>query len=142
MDVAAEVIGIRLLPAKLLAFGISGFYAGVAGAMYAFIYLRACDITSFDLFQSFNILFMVIIGGLGSVLGSILGAAFILLLPIVLNLIFHTFLATSGFADLASNIEHMVFGGMIMFFLIVEPFGLARLWSTAKENLRLWPFPH
>ncbi len=142
MDVAAEVIGIRLLPAKLLAFGVSGFYAGVAGAMYAFIYLRACDITSFDLFQSFNILFMVIIGGLGSVLGSILGAGFILLLPIVINLIFHTYMATSGFADLASNVEHMMFGGLIMFFLIVEPFGLARLWSTAKEKLRLWPFPH
>ncbi len=142
MDVAAEVIGIRLLPAKLLAFGVSGFYAGVAGAMYAFIYLRACDITSFDLFQSFNILFMVIIGGLGSVLGSILGAAFILLIPIILNLVFHTFLASSGFADLASNVEHMMFGGLIMFFLIVEPFGLARLWSTMKEKLRLWPFPH
>ena len=142
MDVAASVIGIRLLPAKLLAFGVSGFYAGVAGAMYAFVYLKACDITSFDLFQSFNILFMVIIGGMGSVMGAYFGAAFILLLPIVLNITFQTFFATSGFAGLVSNIEHMVFGGLIMFFLIVEPLGLARLWSTAKEKLRLWPFPH
>jgi len=142
MDVAASVIGIRLLPAKLLAFGVSGFYAGVAGAMYAFVYLKACDITSFDLFQSFNILFMVIIGGMGSVMGAYFGAVFILLLPIVLNITFQTFFATSGFAGLVSNIEHMVFGGLIMFFLIVEPLGLARLWSTAKEKLRLWPFPH
>ena len=142
MDVAASVIGIRLLPAKLLAFGVSGFYAGVAGAMYAFVYLRACDITSFDLFQSFNILFMVIIGGMGSVMGAYFGAAFILLVPIVLNITFQTFFATSGFAGLVSNIEHMVFGGLIMLFLIVEPLGLARLWSTAKEKLRLWPFPH
>jgi len=142
MDVAAEVIGIRLLRAKLLAFGISGFYAGVAGALYAFVYLKAADITSFDLFQSFNILFMVIIGGLGSVLGNYLGAGFILLLPIVLNLAFSAFAAGTGFAATASNIEEMIFGGLIIFFLIVEPFGLARLWTTAKEKLRLWPFPH
>jgi branched-chain amino acid transport system permease protein len=142
MDVAASVIGIRLLPSKLLAFGVSGFYAGIAGAMYAFVYLKATDITSFDLFQSFNILFMVIIGGMGSVMGAYFGSAFILLLPIVLNITFQAFFATSGFAGLVSNIEHMVFGGLIMFFLIVEPLGLARMWSTVKEKLRLWPFPH
>jgi len=142
MDVAAEVIGIRLLPAKLLAFGISGFYAGVAGAMYAFVYLKAADITSFDLFQSFNILFMVIIGGMGSIMGAYFGSAFILMLPIVLNLTFQTFFTTTGYAGLVTNIEAMVFGGLIMFFLIVEPLGLARLWTTVKEKLRLWPFPH
>ena len=142
MDVAAEVIGIRPLQTKLIAFGVSSFLAGIAGALYAFIYLKACDITSFDLFQSFNILFMVIIGGLGSLMGSYMGAAFIMMLPIILNLLTVTFFEGTGHSDFITNAEHMVYGGLIMFFLIVEPYGLARMWTTLKEKLRLWPFPH
>ncbi|MDP6344592.1 MAG: branched-chain amino acid ABC transporter permease [Alphaproteobacteria bacterium] len=142
MDVAAEVIGIRPLQTKLIAFGVSSFLAGIAGALYAFVYLKACDITSFDLFQSFNILFMVILGGLGSLMGSYLGAAFVMMLPIVLNLLTTTFLGGTGHSDFIANAEHMVYGGLIMFFLIVEPYGLARMWTTTKEKLRLWPFPH
>jgi branched-chain amino acid transport system permease protein len=126
MDVAAEVIGIRLLHTKLLAFAVSSFYCGVAGALYA----------------SFRILFMIIIGGVGSVLGSFLGAAFIVLLPIFLNVFFHAVFAGAVPAGLGSNLELMIFGGLIIFFLIVEPHGLARLWQIGKEKLRLWPFPH
>lgn len=142
MDVAAEVIGIRPLQTKLIAFGVSSFLAGIAGALYAFVYLTAVDITSFDLFQSFLILFMVILGGLGSILGSFLGAAFIVLTPVMLNLAATHYLESTGYADLIANLEHMVYGGLIIFFLIIEPFGLARLWTTMKEKLRLWPFPH
>ncbi len=142
MDVAAEVIGIRPLQTKLIAFGVSSFLAGIAGALYAFVYLTAVDITSFDLFQSFLILFMVILGGLGSILGSFLGAAFIVLTPVILNLLATHYLESTGYADLIANLEHMVYGGLIVFFLIIEPFGLARLWTTVKEKLRLWPFPH
>ena len=142
MDVAAEVIGIRPLQTKLIAFGVSSFLAGIAGALYAFIYLKACDITSFDLFQSFNILFMVIIGGLGSLMGSYMGAAFIMMLPIILNLLTVTFFEGTGHSGFITNAEHMVYGGLIMFFLVVEPYGLARIWMTLKEKLRLWPFPH
>lgn len=142
MDVAAEVIGIRPLQTKLIAFGVSSFLAGIAGALYAFIYLKACDITSFDLFQSFNILFMVILGGLGSLMGSYLGAAFIMMLPIILNLVTSAFFHGTGHSDFITNAEHMVYGGLIMFFLIVEPYGIARMWTTVKEKLRLWPFPH
>lgn len=141
MDVAAEVIGIRPLQTKLIAFAVSSFYAGMAGALYAFVFLKSLDITAYDLSRSFLVLFMIIIGGLGSILGSFLGAAFIILLPIFINITAHQF-ADQIKPDFITNAEFMIFGGLIIFFLIVEPFGLARLWVTAKEKLRLWPFPH
>ncbi len=139
MDVAAEVIGIRLMRTKLLAFAVSSFYCGVAGALYAYAYLGTVEPEAYGLDLSFRVLFMVIIGGLGSVLGSFLGAAFIVLLPIVLNNLAHFAQISTA---VASNLELMVFGALIIFFLIVEPHGLARLWQIAKEKLRLWPFPH
>ncbi len=139
MDVAAEVIGIRLMRTKLLAFAVSSFYCGVAGALYASAYLGTVEPEAYSLDLSFRILFMVIIGGLGSILGSFLGAAFIVLLPVLLNTLAH---AASISTAVASNLELMVFGALIIFFLIVEPHGLARLWQIAKEKLRLWPFPH
>ena len=141
MDVAAEVIGIPILKTKLLAFAISSFYFGIAGALYAFILLGTVDAQAFDLHRSFQILFMIIIGGVGSILGSFLGAAFIVLLPIVLNLLgqlLHGIVST----QFLSNLEMMIFGGLIIFFLIVEPLGLAKMWQITKEKLRLWPFPH
>ncbi len=139
MDVAAEVIGIRLMHTKLLAFAVSSFYCGVAGALYAYAYLGTVEPEAYGLDLSFRVLFMVIIGGLGSILGSFLGAAFIVLLPIVLSTVVH---AAGISTAVASNLELMVFGALIIFFLIVEPHGLARLWQIAKEKLRLWPFPH
>lgn len=139
MDVAAEVIGFRLMRTKLLAFAVSSFYCGVAGALYAYAYLGTVEPEAYSLELSFRILFMIIIGGVGSILGSFLGAAFITLLPIVLNMLAH---ALSISTSVASNLELMVFGALIIFFLIVEPHGLARLWQIAKEKLRLWPFPH
>lgn len=139
MDVAAEVIGIRLMHTKLLAFAVSSFYCGVAGALYAYAYLGTVEPEAYNLDLSFRILFMVIIGGLGSVMGSFLGAAFIVLLPTVLNVLAHALGISTA---VASNLELMVFGALIIFFLIVEPHGLARLWQIAKEKLRLWPFPH
>nr|WP_217346436.1 branched-chain amino acid ABC transporter permease [Noviherbaspirillum sp. L7-7A]MBV0880855.1 branched-chain amino acid ABC transporter permease [Noviherbaspirillum sp. L7-7A] len=139
MDVAAEVIGIRLMRTKLLAFAVSSFYCGVAGALYAYAYLGTVEPEAYNLDLSFRILFMIIIGGVGSILGSFLGAAFIVLLPILLNVVAH---ALSLPTSVASNLELMVFGALIIFFLIVEPHGLARLWQITKEKLRLWPFPH
>ncbi len=139
MDVAAEVIGFRLMRTKLTAFAISSFYCGVAGALYAYCYLGTVEPEAYNLDLSFRILFMVIIGGLGSILGSFLGAGFIVLLPIFLSVVVHhTGLSNS----VTSNLELMVFGALIIFFLIVEPHGLARLWQIGKEKLRLWPFPH
>jgi branched-chain amino acid transport system permease protein len=141
MDIAAEAMGIRPLTTKLLAFAISSFYAGVAGALYAFVFLTSVDITAFELDRSFRLLFMVIIGGLGSILGSFLGAAFIVLLPVFINHVATLFVGAVP-TNLIANLELMIFGGLIIIFLIVEPYGLARLWQTTKEKLRLWPFPH
>jgi len=142
MDIAAEIIGISPLRTKLLAFAVSSFYCGVAGALYVFTYLGNADTEAFDLARSFQILFMVIIGGLGSILGSFLGAAFIVLLPVVLNIAASTLGRGTLSSDTLSNLELIIFGGTIIFFLIVEPHGFARLWQIAKEKLRLWPFPH
>ena len=145
MDVAAEVIGIPILHTKLLAFAVSSFYCGVAGALYAFAYLGTVEPEGFNLDLSFRVLFMVIIGGVGSVLGSFLGAGFIVLLPIFLDSIAHPIELALGITlppGLMSNLDLIVFGSLIIFFLIVEPSGLARLWQIGKEKLRLWPFPH
>ncbi|MEO7728436.1 MAG: branched-chain amino acid ABC transporter permease [Burkholderiales bacterium] len=141
MDVAAEIIGIRPLYAKLSAFAVSSFFIGVAGALWAFVHLGSWEPLAFDVNRSFSLLFMVIIGGLGSILGSFLGAAFITLLPLFLNQL-PAWLGLHWSTALISHLESMIFGALIVFFLIVEPLGLARLWRIAKEKLRLWPFPH
>ncbi len=141
MDVAAEVIGIRPVYAKLSAFAVSSFIIGVAGALWAYIHLGSWEPLAFDLNRSLQLLFIVIIGGLGSIVGSFFGAAFMVLLPVFLTNVPEMLGVRLG-VDTASHIEHMVFGALIVFFLIVEPHGLARLWSIAKEKLRLWPFPH
>ncbi|HEX4779768.1 MAG TPA: branched-chain amino acid ABC transporter permease [Usitatibacter sp.] len=141
MDVAAEVIGIRPLTAKLSAFAVSSFFVGISGALWAFVYLGSWEPLAFDVNRSFQLLFMVIIGGLGSILGSFLGAAFIVIMPLVLNQL-PTMLGIPLSTAMISDIEFMVFGALIVFFLIVEPRGLARLWAIGKEKLRLWPFPH
>jgi branched-chain amino acid transport system permease protein len=141
MDVAAEVIGIRPVHAKLTAFAVSSFYIGVAGAMWAFVHLGSWEPLAFDVNRSLNLLFMIIIGGLGSVMGSFFGAAFIVILPILLNR-GPEWLGIPISTAAATHLEFMIFGSLIVFFLIVEPHGLARLWSIGKEKLRLWPFPH
>src|SRR5262245_25651168 len=140
-DIAAEIIGIRPLRTKLLAFAVSSFYCGVAGAELVFLYLGSAETLAFDVNLSFLVLFMIIIGGLGSILGSLLGAGFIVLVPILLTRAPHLVGLELPVA-LQKQIELMVFGGLIIFFLIVEPHGLARLWQITKEKLRLWPFPH
>jgi branched-chain amino acid transport system permease protein len=142
MDVAAEVIGIRIMHTKLLAFAVSSFYCGVAGALYAYAYIGTVEPEGFNLDLSFKILFMIIIGGVGSIVGAFLGAAFIVLLPIALDVMVQEWLHGILPPSISSNLQLIVFGGLIIFFLIVEPHGLARLWQIAKEKLRLWPFPH
>ncbi|HSM40312.1 MAG TPA: branched-chain amino acid ABC transporter permease [Afifellaceae bacterium] len=141
MDIAAEIIGVEPLKAKLSAFAVSSFYVGVAGAMYFTIWFGAVEPTeAFGINQSFRALFMVIIGGLGSIFGSFAGAAFLVLLPVLFK---NVMVGQFGWpTDLATHIEIMLVGALIIFFLIVEPHGLARLWQIAKEKLRLWPFPH
>lgn len=141
MDIAAEIIGFRPFQTKLLAFAISSFYCGLAGAMSLFLWLGSAETEAFSIDISFQVLFMVIIGGLGSILGSFLGAAFITLVPVLLTNA-PQFVGLNLATDLQKHLEVMIFGGLIIYFLIVEPHGFARLWQIAKEKLRRWPFPY
>lgn len=145
MDIAAQLMGIRLLRAKLLAFAVSSYVCGVAGALLAFLWLGGAEYNVFDINQSFLVLFMVIIGGLGSLIGSYLGAALIFTLPIVLGQVVPALLHPFGLTIGAATLEHLrtiVLGALIILFLIVEPHGLARLWGIIKQKLRVWPFPY
>lgn len=145
MDVAAAVIGIRPMYAKLSAFAVSSFIVGVAGGLWGFVYLGSWEPAAFSVDQSFRLLFMVIIGGLGSIMGGFFGAAFIVVLPIALSQLFPWLGDLVGIeisTAASSHAELMIFGALIVWFLIVEPHGLARLWSIGKQKLRLWPFPH
>jgi len=141
MDVAAAVIGIRPVYAKLTAFAVSSFIVGVAGGLWGFVHLGSWEPAAFSVDRSFQLLFMVIIGGLGSIAGSFFGAAFIVLLPILLDAL-PSAMGVPIDTALASHLTYMIFGALIVFFLIVEPHGIARLWATGREKLRLWPFPH
>ena len=145
MDVAAAVIGIRPMYAKLSAFAVSSFIIGVAGALWGFIYLGAWEPAAFSVDLSFKLLFMVNIGGMGSIMGSFFGAAFIVILPIALNQFLPLIGSLVGIqvsTAVTSHAELIIFGALIVWFLIVEPHGLAKLWSIGKQKLRLWPFPH
>lgn len=145
MDVAAAVIGIRPMYAKLSAFAVSSFIIGVAGALWGFVYLSAWEPAAFSVDLSFKLLFMVIIGGMGSIMGSFFGAGFIVVLPIFLNQFLPIVGNLVGIEISTSGISHtelIIFGALIVWFLIVEPHGLAKLWSIGKQKLRLWPFPH
>lgn len=141
MDIAAEIIGVNPLMAKLTAFGVSSFYVGISGALLFAVYLGAVEVGEvFGIQKSFLILFMIIIGGLGSIFGSLAGAAFLVLMPVVLK---NIMVGQLGWpVDIAAHFEFVIVGSLIVFFLIVEPHGFAMLWRIIKEKLRLWPFPH
>ena len=145
MDVAAAVIGIRPMYAKLSAFAVSSFIVGMAGALWAFVHLGSWEPAAFSVEMSFRLLFMVIIGGMGSIMGAFFGAAFIVVLPIFLNQFLPAVAGLFG-VDIStaavSHAELMIFGALIVWFLIVEPHGLAKLWSIGKQKMRVWPFPH
>jgi branched-chain amino acid transport system permease protein len=141
MDIAAEIIGVNPLKAKLTAFAVSSFFVGVSGALFFAVYLGAVEVGEvFGIQKSFLVLFMIIIGGLGSIFGSFAGAAFLVLLPVVLKVIGVDWLGWP--TDIVAHINLVIVGGLIVIFLIAEPHGLAQLWRVAKEKLRLWPFPH
>ncbi len=141
MDIAAEIIGVNPLKAKISAFAVSSFFVGIAGALFFAVYLGAVEVGEvFGIQKSFLVLFMVIIGGLGSIFGSFAGAAFLVLLPVVLKVVGVDVLGWP--TDIVAHLQLVIVGALIIMFLILEPHGLAQLWRVAKEKLRLWPFPH
>ena len=141
MDIAAEIIGVNPWKAKLTAFAVSSFFVGIAGALLFAVYLGAVEVgEAYGIQKSFLVLFMIIIGGLGSIFGSLAGAAFMVLLPVLLQ---NALVDGMGWdTALAAHLQFVIVGALIIFFLIKEPHGLAQLWRVAKEKLRLWPFPH
>ncbi|MCU9838889.1 MULTISPECIES: branched-chain amino acid ABC transporter permease [Ruegeria] len=141
MDIAAEIIGVNPLKAKMTAFAVSSFFIGISGALFFALYLGAVEVgEAFGIQKSFLVLFMVIIGGLGSIFGSFAGAAFLVLLPVVLKVVGADMLGWP--TDIVAHLQLVIVGALIIVFLIMEPHGLAQLWRVAKEKLRLWPFPH
>jgi len=141
MDIAAEIIGVNPLRTKLTAFAVSSFFVGISGALFFSVYLGAVEVGEvFGINKSFLVLFMIIIGGLGSIFGSFAGAAFLVLLPVALKVLGADMLGWP--TDIVAHVQLLIVGGLIIVFLIVEPHGLAQLWRLAKEKLRLWPFPH
>lgn len=136
MDVAAESMGVSLLKTKLQAFAISSFYCGVAGALFAFTYLKSMEPVAFDIKLSFKVLFMVILGGLGTINGAFLGAGFILLFPVFLNIMGNTVFHGVVDATIISSIEQVVFGVLMILFMIYEPLGMAKLLETAKYKIK------
>ena len=142
MDVAAEVMGLSLLRTKLQAFAISSFYCGVGGALFAYAYLQSVEPAAFDIYLSFRVMFMAIIGGLATIIGPFLGAAFILLLPVFLNTFFQAFFGEAVGATTVSALEQVIFGVAIILFMIYEPLGLARLLQMGLDRLRNWPFKY
>jgi branched-chain amino acid transport system permease protein len=144
-DIAAEIIGIDIFRYKLLSFAISSFYAGVTGVLYCY-YLGIANYEQFQLTVSIDYLAMIIIGGLGSILGSIFGAIFVTLLPIVIRWgmedFGRLFFSSGEVLALIPNLRLIIFGGLIIFFLVVEPDGLNRLWRNVRSYFRVWPFAY
>jgi branched-chain amino acid transport system permease protein len=144
-DIAAEIIGINIFRYKLLAFAISSFYAGMTGVLYTY-FLGIANYEQFQIGVSIDYLAMIIIGGLGSVLGSIFGAIFVTLLPIVIRYAMEAFggvfFSPQTVLNLIPNLRLMMFGALIIFFLIVEPEGLNRLWRNIRSYFRVWPFAY
>ena len=136
MDIAAESMGVSLLRTKVQAFAISAFYCGVAGALFAFCYLKSLEPVAFDIKLSFKILFMCILGGLGTINGAFIGAAFILLFPVLLNAIGNNVFHGAIDATIISSIEQVIFGLLMIVFMIYEPLGMAKLWENLKQSIR------
>ena len=144
-DIAAEIIGINIFRYKLYAFAISSFFAGVTGALESY-YLGIANYEQFQIDVSIDYLAMVIIGGLGSVLGSVLGAIFVTLLPIATRWFLEAsgglFFSQADMLNVIPNLRLVIFGGLIIFFLVVEPEGLNRLWRNIRNYFRVWPFSY
>ncbi|HAG76953.1 MAG TPA: branched-chain amino acid ABC transporter permease, partial [Thauera sp.] len=138
-DISAEVLGIPLLRYKLLSFGLSSFYAGVAGGMWAYFF-RVVTPESFPLIMSIFFLAAVIVGGMGTILGAILGAVFMTMVPEALKLIVGWLPLSADATLILSPVRTIVFGALIVGFLVFEPLGLQEIWRRIRRFFHLWPF--
>ena len=138
-DISAEVLGIPLLRYKLLSFGLSSFYAGVAGGLWAYFF-RVVTPESFPLTMSIFFLAAIIVGGMGSILGGILGAVFMTMVPELLKLVVDLLLGGAELTVFLSPVRLIIFGGLIIAFLVFEPLGLAEMWRRVRRFFHLWPF--
>jgi branched-chain amino acid transport system permease protein len=138
-DISAEVLGIPLLRTKLLSFALSSFYAGVAGGLWAYFF-RVVTPESFPLLMSIFFLAAIIVGGMGTILGGILGAVFMTMVPEVLKLIFDLLPGGTEMTVFLSPVRTVVFGLLIVGFLVFEPHGLAEMWRRVRRFFHLWPF--
>jgi branched-chain amino acid transport system permease protein len=135
MDTAAAVIGIPVATGKLKAFFVSSLVIGIAGALWGFAYLGTVDARSFNLDRSFEVMFAIIIGGMGSITGNYLGAAFMIFLPILLDHVGGQLFAGAIDPGQLENLQKVLFGALIVWFLIKEPRGLAALLSRGWMEL-------
>jgi len=141
-EIAAEIMGVNVFGYKLLAFAITAFYAGVTGAIWAY-YANVVSYEHFTIVLSISYLAMIIIGGLGSIPGAIFGAAFITLLPVILREVIDKGKEFVPWLEaIYSFIQQMMFGAVIIVFLIFEPEGLYKIWKSIKSYFRLWPFSY
>ena len=138
-DISAEVLGIPLLRYKLLSFGLSSFYAGVAGGLWAYFF-RVVTPESFPLVMSIFFLAAIIVGGMGTILGAILGAVFMTMVPELLKLVVDLLPGGSELTVFLSPVRTIIFGALIIGFLVFEPQGLAEVWRRIRRFFHLWPF--
>ena len=138
-DISAEVLGIPLLHYKLLSFGLSSFYAGVAGGLWAYFF-RVVTPESFPLLMSIFFLAAIIVGGMGTILGAILGAVFMTMVPELLKLVFDLLPNSTELTVFLSPVRTIIFGLLIIGFLVFEPHGLAEVWRRIRRFFHLWPF--
>jgi branched-chain amino acid transport system permease protein len=144
-DYAAEILGVSAFRYKLLAFWVSSFVGGVAGALLAFCYYKAISPEQYHIDLSIQMLAVVIVGGLGSVLGCFFGAALILLAPTLINQLLATTSAALGLnlsSDIATHAPLMLYGALIVGFLLFEPLGLAKIYSNVRNMFLVWPYRH
>ena len=140
-DIAAEIIGVNIPMAKLSVFAVSSFYCGIAGGLWAFIHLQSVTISSFTIDMSLKVMFMVIVGGMGSLVGCFLGAAFIFLVPLLLNAL-PLLIGLQMSTEARSYLELILFGVLIVVVLIVDQAGLAKVVHWMRDRIRAWPYPY
>lgn len=142
-DVSAEIIGISIFRYKLLSFAISAFYAGVAGAVFAGL-LRTAIPEDYTFLSSIIFLVMVLVGGLGRLVGTVFGVIFITLVPVLLDLIVSYIgrVYDPNFTIYLGPMKELVFGGLIILFILFEPEGLVGIWIKFRDYFRIWPLPY